>query len=79
MSRSPPGPQYNYAAPQNYYYEEPDGCVGDYADSDALSERSKIIQPPSNVTEIYRRKLGAVPAIPPPHENYRQNLYLQPK
>ncbi|KAK9746865.1 hypothetical protein QE152_g5784 [Popillia japonica] len=52
-----------------YYYDDMEGYVGDYSESDGLSDGGTHVvtaqPPPPDVTEIYRRKTVSPTTIPP--------------
>lgn len=59
-----------YAAPTSsppsspcYYYDDMEGYVGDYSESDGLSDGAThvVTTSPPDVTEIYRRKAASPP------------------
>ncbi|GJQ83862.1 hypothetical protein Trydic_g6740 [Trypoxylus dichotomus] len=57
-------------APAGYYYDDMEGYVGDYSESDGLSDGAPhVVAASPDVTEIYRRKTvpSTIPtAMPPP-------------
>lgn len=58
--------------PANYYYEEADDTyVGDYSESDGISETPPhMVTGTADITELYRRKMAA--AIPTQQERFQQ-------
>lgn len=88
MSRSP-GRQYAYQAqtsnvPPEYYYDDTEGYVGDYSESDGLSDSPHLVAAATpDVKELYRRPQTVSPtrdhyttqAPPPP----TQNVYIPPE
>lgn len=58
--------------PPGYYYDDMEGYVGDYSESDEGGAHIAVAPNPPELTEIYRRK-------PPVHntkeQQYQQNVY----
>lgn len=95
MSRIPPHApasvhqSYNYppthtAVPmRNYYYDESEGSyIGDFSESEGLSEGPHGVQHAADVTELYRRKaMPMVAPAPPPTDRYvhRGVYYTHPE
>ncbi|KAF5285940.1 hypothetical protein FQR65_LT13033 [Abscondita terminalis] len=77
MSHTSPEQVFGYNTSNvNYCYDEPDSYVPDYADTEAISERSHVMAPSNVTTELYRRKACVASSIPP--EAYRHNMYIAP-
>lgn len=52
-----------------YYYDDMEGYVGDYSESEGMSDGAGhgiVPGTPPDVTEIYRRKTVAPPTVPAP-------------
>lgn len=73
MSRLPQQVYSYHPANYSYYEDVDDSYVGDYSESDGVSENPPhLVAGTPDITELYRRKMAAVQ---PQQERYRQQQH----